>query len=375
MPDLSTTPLIGLHRELGGRLVDFAGWELPIQFEGVLAEHRQCRTEAGLFDVSHMGVVELRSAGGVADTARFLERVTPAGITTLAPGHQRYGVLTNQAGGIIDDLIVTHRGDHLMLVVNASRRHVDLGHLRQELPEIDFTERTDVALLALQGPKAVDALTRLIPSVAQLFFLDADDFEIDDVPLVISRSGYTGEDGFELVVPAADAERIARQLLEQPEVAPCGLGARDTLRLEAGLSLYGNDLDETISPIEAGLGWTIPKRRRDAGDFPGAARIVREYDQGSNRVRVGLAAEGRRPVRDHTELRTIDGRPAGVVTSGGYGPTIERPVAMGLVPAQSAPLGQVLIADVRGTDVPITVVDLPFTPHRYHRQPTPGARS
>lgn len=373
MPDtdqpLSHTPLIELHRELDGRLVDFAGWELPIQYDGVIAEHTWCRESAGLFDVSHMGVVELRGE----NAALALERLTPAGITTLKSGQMRYGLLTNDDGGVIDDLMVTNRGDHLMLVVNAARRDVDIPHIQASLQEIELIERDDVALLALQGPKAVDALARLAPGADELFFLQVADLVIDGTPVVASRSGYTGEDGYELTIPAADADRIARLLLAQPEVKPCGLGARDTLRLEAGLCLYGHELDETTSLVEADLKWTTPKRRREAKDFPGAERTMAEYETGPTRVRVGLAAEGRRPFRDGATLRTTEGDAAGVVTSGGYGPTVERPIGMGYVTPDLAEPGTALIADVRGKDVPVVVADLPFTQHHYARQPKAGA--
>lgn len=370
MPTTSRhTPLIELHRELEGRLVDFAGWELPIQYEGVIAEHTWCRRSAGLFDVSHMGVVELRGD----DPAAGLERLTPAGVTTLKPGHMRYGLLTNDDGGVIDDLMITNRDDHFMLVVNAARRDVDIPHLRTSLPEVDLLERDDVALLALQGPKAVDALARLAPGAEALFFLQVADLSLDGTPVVVSRSGYTGEDGFELTVPADDADRIARLLLAQPEVQACGLGARDTLRLEAGLCLYGHELDETTSLVEADLRWTTPKRRREAKDFPGADRTMHEYDNGPSRLRVGLAADGKRPFRDGAELRTNDGTAVGIVTSGGYGPTVERPIGMGYVTPELAATGTSLIADVRGKDVPVTVADLPFSPHNYVRQPKAGA--
>ncbi len=362
---MRVTPLRELHDELGGRIVDFAGWELPIQYEGVVAEHTWCRTSAGLFDVSHMGVVELRGD----DPAASLERLTPAGITTLGVGAQRYGLLTNETGGIIDDFMVANRGDHLAMVVNASRRDVDVAHLRDQLPELEIVERTDVALLALQGPKAVDALARLVPAVAEMFFMDVTTITLDGSPVAVSRSGYTGEDGFELTIPADDAERIARLLLGQPEVQPIGLGARDTLRLEAGLCLYGNDLDETTSPVEAGLVWSMPKRRRDAGDFLGSERILRELADGVTRVRVGLAPEGKRPVRDGAPLQTVNGEPAGVVSSGGFGPTVDRPVAMGYVEPASAELGTNLIADVRSKSYPVQIAPLPFSPHGYVRRP------
>jgi len=382
---LRTTPLRALHQELGGRLVDFAGWELPVQYEGVIAEHTWCRTSAALFDVSHMGVVELRPGGsagsagadGVAAVADALEALTPAAVTTLDAGRQRYALLTAHDGGIIDDLMVTNRGDHLVAVVNAGRRDVDVAHLRERLAPagVEVIERTDVALLALQGPKAVDALARLVPAAAGLVFMDhvviAEGAALPDGtgtgPLGVARSGYTGEDGFEITVAAERAEALARALLAQPEVRPAGLGARDTLRLEAGLPLYGHDIDLTTSPVEADLAWSIPKRRREDGRFPGAGRVRAELADGPARRRVGLAVEGRRPVRDGAALRTGEGAPAGTVTSGGYGPTVEAPIAMGYVPTALAEPGQALIADVRGTDVPVRVSPLPFTPHRYVR--------
>lgn len=367
------TPLHDLHRALGGRMVDFAGWDLPIQYEGVVAEHTWCRASAGLFDVSHMGVLELRGD----DVATSLERLTPAAIATLGSGRMRYGLLTNTAGGIIDDFMVSNLDDHLMMVINASRRSVDVPHLRAHLAGIDLVERADLSLIALQGPKAITALQRLQSDVSQLCFLDVARMDLRDpagsdrsaVAAVVSRSGYTGEDGFELALPADRAEAVARWLLAQPEVKPCGLGARDTLRLEAGLCLYGNDLDDTTTPIEADLVWTMPKLRREAGDFIGAGPVLAQLADGPSRIRVGLAAEGRRPVRDHTLLRASDGTDAGAVTSGGYGPSLERPVAMGYVPTALALPGTRLVADVRGTDVIVTVADLPFTPHRYVRRP------
>ncbi len=365
-PAPQRTPLFDLHRELGGRLVDFAGWELPIQFDGVVAEHTWCRTAAGLFDVSHMGVVELRGP----EPAAALERLTPAAITSLVPDRMRYGVLTNETGGIIDDFMVSNLGDHLMLVLNASRRSVDVAHLRSGLPALEVIERPDMALLALQGPRAVEALVRLQPAAAELAFLDIGRLEIDGISALISRSGYTGEDGFELAVPADAVEHVARRLLEQPEVRPCGLGARDTLRLEAGLCLYGHDLDETTSPVEADLVWTMPKRRRESGDFVGAERVLAELTHGPRRIRVGLAPHGRRPVRDGAVLRTADGEPAGIVTSGGYGPTVERPVAMGYVVSAHGAIDTTLLAEVRGSQVPITVAPLPFSPHHYRRRPS-----
>lgn len=362
--ELQRTPLHALHQELEGRLVPFAGWDMPIQFEGVLAEHNHCRTAAGLFDVSHMAVIELWGD----DPARSLETVTPAGITTLAEGRQRYGVLTNSDGGIVDDFIVTNWGRHLTMVANASRRDVDLAFLTEHLTDVDIIEKPEIALLALQGPAAAGIVTDHDPSLADTVFLDNRMAEIGGIQIAAGRSGYTGEDGFELAVANDDADRLARLLLSNDAVAPIGLGARDTLRLEAGLCLYGNDLDETTSPVEADLVWTMPKRRREAGDFTGSKRILAELADGPSRVRVGIQPEGRRPVRDGAELRVPDGdSPIGTVTSGGFGPTVERPVAMGYVPPELAQHGTGLVADVRGNDVACTVAPLPFAPHRYHR--------
>ena len=375
-----STALHALHVELDGRMVDFAGWELPIQYEGVIAEHTACREQAALFDVSHMGIVELRADGGPVAIAAALEELTPASVATIAEGRQRYALLTNAAGGVIDDCIITNRGDHVMIVVNAARRVEDLAHLRSSLTSVvnssvEITERDDLSLLALQGPAAAGVLGRFCPAADELVFLD---FTMVDLELAgphamqvagvgVSRSGYTGEDGFELIVANEQAEAVARALLAEPEVSPAGLGARDTLRLEAGLALYGNDLDETTSPVEADLVWTMPKRRREDGRFLGAERILAEHRDGPSRRRVGLRPVGKRPVRDGTALRTTDGRPAGVVTSGGYGPTVAGPVAMGYVAAALAEDGQVLVADVRGNDVEVHVAPLPFAPHRYYR--------
>jgi aminomethyltransferase len=359
----SRTPLHDLHTELGGRLVDFAGWHLPIQYEGVIAEHNWTRSSAGLFDVSHMGVVEIWGD----DPGTSLERLTPAGIDTLAEGRQRYGLLTNDAGGVIDDFMVANWGTHLSIVVNASRAGVDIAHLRAGLTDCEIRVRPDLALLAVQGPKAGEVIERLDPDLRGTIFLDVRTATIDGIDVAASRCGYTGEDGFELTVPADGAEQLARRLLAEPEVRPAGLGARDTLRLEAGLHLYGNDLDETISPIEADLAWTIPKRRREAADFPGAERILAEYQGGASRIRVGLKPDGRRPVREHTELRSLDGDSIGLVSSGGYGPTVEHPIAMAFVPPAFAMLGTTVVADVRGAEVPCTVVDLPFVSPRYVR--------
>ncbi len=367
-PPLRQTPLHELHVELGGRLVDFAGWSLPIQYEGVIAEHQGCRTGAALFDVSHMGIVEL--VGPAAGEA--FEALTPGGITTLGEGRQRYCVLTTDDGGVIDDCIVTNRGDRLMVVVNASRRSVDVAHFHRHLAGVEIVERSDLALLALQGPEAGAVMTALGVDVSSMVFLDFTPVEIEmgtdgRVPVGLSRSGYTGEDGFELCVPAEAAAAVARAILARPGVVPAGLGARDTLRLEAGLALYGQDLDETTSPVEADLVWTMPKRRREAGGFPGAARIQAELRDGPSRRRVGIRPTGRRPVRAGTPLRTADDQPAGVVTSGGFGPTVDGPVAMGYVPTAIAADPVPLIADVRGNDVQVEIAPLPFITPNYRR--------
>lgn len=363
-PPLQRTPLHPLHEELGGRLVDFAGWELPIQYEGVLAEHEACRTSAALFDVAHMGIVELHGPERVA----ALEALVPAAIEGLGEGRMRYTVLTTDTGGIIDDLMVSNRGDHLGLVVNAARRDVDLEHLRGGLVgRVDVVPRPDRALLALQGPRAAEVLSAHDPRLAGTVFLDLVPARVAGVDVLASRSGYTGEDGFELEVPAERALEVARALLDHDAVRPAGLGARDTLRLEAGLCLYGHDLDTTTTPVEADLAWSIQKRRREAGGFPGDATIRRQLAEGPPRRRVGLRPEGRRPVREGAALRTVDGEPAGVVTSGGFGPTVGHPVAMGYVDTRLADAGTRLLADVRGADVAVTVAPLPFTPHRYHR--------
>lgn len=367
--EFRTTPLHSLHRELEARMVRFAGWDMPIQFDGehggVVAEHNWCRSRAALFDVSHMTVVELRGD----DPARSLETVTPAGITTLDEGRQRYGLLLNDDGGIVDDFMVTNWGRHLSMVVNASRRDIDLAHLTGRLNDVDVIERPDVSLLALQGPEAAQVMAELAdePSIAaSMVFLDNRPMTIRHIPVMAARSGYTGEDGFELAVDHDDAERLARLLLDHEAVQPAGLGARDTLRLEAGLCLYGNDLDETTSPVEADLVWSIPKRRREAGDFPGGTRIKAELKESPSRLRVGVKPQGRRPVREGSPLST-DRSQVGVVTSGGYGPTVGGPVAMGYVDWDSSAIGTELNADVRGRAVACALADLPFVAPRYHR--------
>ena len=364
---LHHTELHDLHMELGGRMVPFAGYEMPVQYEGVMVEHRAARSAAALFDVSHMGIVDLYGSGET-DIAETLERAVPASVTGIRPGHLRYSMLTNDDGGVIDDLMITRMDGFLRLVLNASRKDVDIAHLETLLGEdMDLHKRDDLTLIAIQGPRSAEVLAEHDPGVNNLVFMQAGRIKVLGVDCDISRSGYTGEDGFELAVPTKQASTLARHLIADERVTAAGLGARDTLRLEAGLCLYGHELDETISPIEADLVWTIQKRRREQGGFPGASVILAQLGEGTSRRRVGISAEGRRPIRDGANLRTPAGDPAGVVTSGGHGPTTQRPVAMGYVTIALAEPGTMLIADVRGKDVPCVVAELPFVAHRYHR--------
>lgn len=375
MADLKRTVLHGLHLRLGAKMVPFAGYEMPVQYPmGVLKEHLHTRAAAGLFDVSHMGqVLVAAKSGRPEDAALALEALVPVDVLGLAEGRQRYAMFTNDAGGILDDLMVANRGDHLFVVVNAACKEADIAHLRQHLGEsCDVGEVRDRALLALQGPAAETALGRLVPDVAEMDFMDVAIRGWQGVELWISRSGYTGEDGFEVSVPEHRAEAFAEALLAMEEVAPIGLGARDSLRLEAGLCLYGHDIDETTSPVEAGLNWAIQKARRAggarAGGFPGADRILRELADGPSRRRMGLRPEGRAPMREGTEIYADAeaGAPVGQVTSGGYGPSIEAPVAMAYLPAGTA-TGATVWGDVRGKRLPAAVVPMPFLPNRYKR--------
>jgi aminomethyltransferase len=364
------TPLAALHRELGGKLVDFAGYLLPVQYPaGIMAEHRQCRESAALFDVSHMGQVELRGPMGPEGVDAALETLVPADVRGLPEGRQRYTLFTNAAGGILDDLIVARLAGadgpgRLFLVVNAARKADDLAHLRANLPGVEVRELTGRALIALQGPKAVDALARRAPAAAKLRFLSIAEMDVAGVPAIVSRSGYTGEDGFEISLPAEAAEGVARALLGEPEVEAAGLGARDSLRLEAGLCLYGHDLTPDIGPVEAGLAWTIGARRREEGGFPGAEAILKRLANGVARRRVGLKPEGRAPVREGAPLLDDDGRTVGFVTSGGFGPTVGGPVAMGYVTEVLSTVGTGLFAEVRGKRLPVVVAPLPFVAHR-----------
>lgn len=360
------TPLAALHRALDGRMVGFAGWRLPVQYPtGVIAEHVQCRTRAALFDVSHMGQLELQGA----EAASFLERLVPSELLALPVGRQRYTVLLNEAGGIVDDLLVTRLApDRLFLVVNAARTDVDTALLERALPpDVRLVRHADRALLALQGPAAAGVLASVLPGAETLPFLGA---AFHDAALV-ARCGYTGEDGFEISLPAEAAETFARRLLESPAVAPAGLGARDTLRLEAGLPLWGADIDELTSPVEAGLAFTIGRRRRAEGGFPGAVAILDQLARGPHRVRVGLRPEGRQPARAATAIAAGDGTAAGTVTSGGFGPTVGGPVSMAYVRRGLAAAGTRLRLDLRGRPVGAVVAPLPFVPHRTLRAPTP----
>jgi aminomethyltransferase len=372
--DLNVTPLNALHHELGARMVPFAGYEMPVQYPpGVMKEHLHCRARAGLFDVSHMGQVILRAPGGYAQVARAMEALVPADLIGLAGGRQRYGVFTNDAGGILDDLMLANRGDHMFVVVNAACKADDVAHMRAGLPGVEVDEITDRALMALQGPSAEAVLATLVPGVAQMRFMDVGIIGSDFGELWISRSGYTGEDGFEMSVTEDQAEPLARALLAHEDVEPIGLGARDSLRLEAGLCLYGHDIDTTTSPVEASLTWAIQKVRRTgggrAGGFPGAARILDELRNGAPRARVGLRPEGRAPMREGTALFAAaeGGDPVGHVTSGAFGPTIGAPVSMGYVPAGLAAEGTALFGEVRGKRLPVRVAKLPFTAANFKR--------
>ena len=366
--DLRKTPLHDLHLSLGGKMVEFAGWSLPVQYaSGILAEHGRARDAAALFDVSHMGQVSLRDARGPHHAAEALERLVPGGIETLTPGRARYTQFTNARGGVLDDLIASHAEDHLFLVVNASRAGRDLALLEDGMTGTSVSvDPLDRALLALQGPRAEAALARLVPECAALAFMQTAEARWDGRAIRVSRLGYTGEDGFEISLPKDRAAAFAERLLEDPRVAPAGLGARDSLRLEAGLPLYGQELDEDTTPVEAGLGWSIPKRRRARADFPGAEAILRQLAEGPPRRLVAIRPEGRAPARAGTAI-AVDGESVGAVTSGGFGPTVGGPVSLGYVAAAHAVSGNRVSLKVRGKDRPATIVDSPVVPHRFKR--------
>lgn len=375
---LKRTPLYDAHVAADARMVPFAGYEMPVQYPmGVLKEHIWTREKAGLFDVSHMGQANLVSADKRHETvAAFLERLVPADMLALSPGQQRYSQLLNDEGGIIDDLMVTRPADEtdpgvLKLVVNASRKEVDYARieaLTREYKSILIVPNRTRALLALQGPMAVSVLAQHTAEAAAMAFMSARRMTIAGMKCFVSRSGYTGEDGYEISVLESDARALWDLLLADQRVAPIGLGARDSLRLEAGLCLYGHDIDETTSPIEAGLVWSIQKRRRTEGGFPGSARILKELAEGTSRRRVGIKPEGRAPAREGTEVLTAGGEPVGTITSGGFGPSLNAPVAMGYVSTASAATGTPLQLMVRGKALPASVAPLPFVPHRFVRK-------
>jgi aminomethyltransferase len=373
--DLQQTPLHALHLELGARMVPFAGYAMPVQYPmGVLQEHHHTRSGAGLFDVSHMGQLTLSGP----EAAAALESLMPVDVIGLGVNKQRYGLLLNDQGGIIDDLMFVNRdvgnGGDLFVIVNGACKHGDLAHIVERIGgRCTVTPQFDRALLALQGPLAVSALQRLLPGVEHLVFMTGMPASWNGADLYVTRSGYTGEDGFEISVPAADADAFARALLAQPEVKPIGLGARNSLRLEAGLCLYGNDIDTATTPVEAGLNWAMQKVRRTggerAGGFPGADRVLAQLDgtEALNRKRVGLIALERVPVREHTELQSLEGETIGEVTSGLLGPSADKPVAMGYVKPEFAAAGSRIQALVRGKAVPMEVAPMPFVPTRYYR--------
>jgi aminomethyltransferase len=373
---LRRTPLHQLHVSLGGKMVPFAGYEMPVQYApGVLKEHLHTRSAAGLFDVSHMGqVAVVPKSGRIEAAAIALEHLVPQDIIGIAPGRQRYAQFTNEAGGILDDLMVANFGTHLVLVVNASCKEADEALLRAGLSEVCEVRRlTDRALLALQGPKAAAALAKLSAGADSMRFMDAGPRQVAGFDCYVSRSGYTGEDGFEISVPSEQAEQLAKMLLADSDVMPIGLGARDSLRLEAGLCLYGHDIDETTTPVEAALEWSVQKTRRSggarAGGFPGAEKILAQFDHGAQRRRVGLRAEGRAPVREGVALfaDATSTEAIGKVTSGGFGPTLNAPVAMGYLPIALSSVGTQVFADVRGQRLPLRVAATPFVPNTYKR--------
>lgn len=374
--ELKRTPLHALHLARGAKMVPFAGHDMPVQYPaGVLKEHLHTRAAAGLFDVSHMGQLALRpKSGKVSDAALALERLVPQDIVGIAPGRQRYAQFTNDEGGILDDLMVANFGDHLFLVVNAACKAEDEAHLRKALSDAcDVDSLADRALVALQGPRAESALAKLCADAPSMKFMDAGPRRVGGLDCFVSRSGYTGEDGFEISVPAVHAEALATRLLDNPDVLPIGLGARDSLRLEAGLCLYGHDIDTTTTPVEAALEWSVQKSRRNggarAGGFPGADKILGQFEHGAARRRVGLKAQGRAPVREGAPLfaDATAGEAIGKVTSGGFGPSLNAPVAMGYLPTPLGAVGTTVFAEVRGQRLPLAVAATPFVPNTYKR--------
>ncbi|OAN46575.1 glycine cleavage system protein T [Paramagnetospirillum marisnigri] len=363
---LLTVPLDALHRELGAKMVPFAGYSMPVQYPaGVLGEHLHTRASAGLFDVSHMGQVEIRGK----DCARWLETLVPGDIIGLGLGKTRYTVFTNDQGGILDDLMVSKLADdHLFLVINAACKHEDFAHMQAAIgTQVEMRMITDRALVALQGPKAAEALGTLCPDALAMTFMTIRELDIAGIGCLATRSGYTGEDGWEISVPTDRAEELVRKLLALPGIMPAGLGARDSLRLEAGLCLYGSDIDTATTPVEAGLSWILGKRRRAEGGFPGDAIIQKQLAEGPSRLRVGIQPLGRAPARAHTEITDEAGNRLGEICSGGFGPSADRPVAMGYVPKDFAAQGTKLKLMVRGKALDAEVASLPFVPHRYFK--------
>jgi len=362
---LKQTPLHDLHVRSGAKMTAFAGYDMPVQFPaGVLKEHLHTRAAAGLFDVSHMGQLYLHGAGAAA----ALEALVPGDIQGLSPGRSRYTQFTNSVGGILDDLMVTQAGDHLYVVINAACKDADIALLRDGLPKDVAIEVLDEnALIALQGPSAAEVLAKLAPQVSNMPFMSSTTVEIMETPCIVGRGGYTGEDGFEISIPAAAADKIASALLAEEGVEPIGLGARDSLRLEAGLCLYGHDIDTTTTPIEAGLLWSIGKRRRVEGGFPGDSVVQRQIEEGVARKRIGIRPDGRAPAREGTVIMDEAGAKIGVVTSGGFGPTAGGPVSMGYVKQEYAVVGTPVALSVRNKALAASVVTLPFVPQRYYR--------
>lgn len=371
MSDLLETPLHDLHVQLGAKMVPFAGYSMPVQYPlGVMKEHVHTREKAGLFDVSHMGQVKV--SGAMAATA--LETLIPVDIEGLAENRQRYGMLTNEQGGIMDDLMLANRGDHIFVVVNAACKGADIAHMKAHLePEVTVTEIADRALLALQGPASEAVLSALDPRAADMTFMDVATLDLNGAACWVSRSGYTGEDGYEISVPNADAVALAEALLAHEDVEAIGLGARDSLRLEGGLCLYGHDIDTSTTPVEGALTWAIQKVRRSgnarAGGFPGADIIALQMENGAPRKRVGLLPEGRAPMREGVELFATSegGTSIGTITSGGFGPTVAGPVAMGLISADHSKLGATIYGELRGKRLPLTITKMPFTPANFKR--------
>ncbi len=366
---LKQTALDALHRELGAKMVPFAGYAMPVQYQGgIIAEHLHTRESASLFDVSHMGQARLKGADGGAEAAKALETLVPGEIQALGEGRTRYTVLTNDDGGIIDDLMVTNRGDHLFLVVNAACKEADLAHIESRIgdrTELEILD--DRALVALQGPKAADVLSHFQLDAQTMPFMSSLDMNLNGTIALVTRSGYTGEDGFEISVGESEAEDLVREFLNEPGVAFAGLGARDTLRLEAGLCLYGSDIDTATTPVEAGLSWVLGKRRREEGGFPGAEIILGQLQTGAERKRVGIRPDGKAPARAHTPIEDTEGNVIGEITSGGYGPSVEGPIAMGYVKSEFADRGTAVNLRVRGKAIPGKVAGLPFVEHRYFK--------